>query len=598
MLTPNGFRGWSPVDAPHSYCQQLTQGADCWTVGESDSVQVSHGVVTIGSRGSLTVDGVSVIAVALTLIWVIQPPTAWLRDGTVYVSQDGTDWNLGATPQTAVRTLQRAADLVAPGERVVLLPGVYAGNVRVRRGGEPGRPLVFRAFEPGTVTITDAAPLGWDRSLVWNDEGDGIHSTTPPWPVYYLRQADTAMFHVSWGGLDNLRQFTQRPGAWPAFAYDREANRLFVYLPRKMHPSAVGLVVHRPIPSPREWGMLRAANVWVEAPYVSFEGLRFDFGVGANLLLWRTGDLRISGCTFEGARVGVAATPQVQVPLRVTIESSFYHNYPQYHWRRDWLEWREVYAHYSGSGLVALGGAGHVMRYNLVTHAGDALGLSPDVSGEAYGALVQGNVLMWGTDDAIEVDGQARDVRFLGNLVYDFHQNLGLSPVLQGPVVVEGNRFLHPSDGVNGSQMKLINPWYGKGGAGDAPIQNVRIQGNVFVGNRLMWSNGAPMRGIKVIRNVLAVQRRTTPEWPDGVEASENVVVALPEQGYPDPGSHQRWWSPKEALSISSFQVQRPSPHWLDWSSHPATREIVSRLPHAAWTSAAVSNSQRVGASP
>jgi hypothetical protein len=544
--------------------------------GRVTSVIASH-------RG---VDLLALVALVFGLLWVLQPPTAWLRDGTLYVSPQGADWNLGATPQTAVRTLQRASEMVQPGEQVVLLPGVYAGNLRVRRGGEPGRPIVFRALQPGTVTITDAAPPGWDRLLQWKDEGEGIHSAVPPWPVYYLRQGDMAMFHVSLGGLDNLRKLTRKPGAWPAFAYDREAHRLYVYLPRGLHPSVAGLVVHRAIPSPREWGILRAANVWVEAPHVGFEGLRFEMGVGASLILWRTHDLRVSQCSFDGARVGVGALPQVQVPLRVTLDHNAYHHYPQYHWRRSWLEWREVYAHYSDSGLVSLSGGGHAVRGNLVTHAGDALQLSPHVSGEAHGALVEGNALLWGTDDAIELDGPARDVRFLHNLVYDFHQNLGLSPVLQGPVVVEGNRFLHPAEGVNGAQMKLINPWHGKGGTGDAPIRNVRIQGNVFVGNWLVWSNGTPLKDVQVVRNVLAVQRHTTPQWPDGVDARDNEMVTLPTAGYPDPAADLRWWRIRDSAPGLATGPPRPGPEWLDWMSHPATRDIASRLPHTGWTSA------------
>jgi hypothetical protein len=493
---------------------------------------------------------------------------------------------MGTTLTTAVRTLQRAADIVSPGESVVILPGIYAGDLRVRRGGEIGRPVVFRAQLPGTVTITEAAPKAALQGLEWQAEGGGVHSTVSPWPVYYLRQGQAAAYHVAWGGLGRLKALTAKHGAWPAFAYEASTQRLFVFLPKGLHPADADLTTHRPIPAPREWGNVRVANVWVEAPYVEFEGLRFDFGVGAGLLLWDSEHVRVRDCVFTGARVGIASLPQVGPAHGLTIEDSLYHHYPQFLWRRDWLDWREVYAHYSDSSLVAYYDAGLVVKNSLVTHAGDALQLSPPKSALPHGALVEGNLLMRGTDDAIELDGPAVDVMFKNNLVYDFHQNLGLSPVLQGPVVIEANRFLHPADGVNGSQMKLMNPWFKSAMDQEQYIRNVDIRGNVFVGNWLLWQDKTPLRDVRVSGNRFAVQRATQPLWPTGVTATDNEIEWLPAAGYGDPAFDVRWWQPKSGGGLQSTSAQpRPGPRWLDWSEHPATRDIAAVLPLAQWTS-------------
>ncbi|MFN9939001.1 MAG: chondroitinase-B domain-containing protein, partial [bacterium] len=92
----------------------------------------------------------------LAAINLWQPPTPCLRQGKIYVSPQGSDWNLGNSPQRAVKTIQRAANMATPGEDVVILPGIYREDLRVRRGGRPNRPITFRAQQPGTVTITNA----------------------------------------------------------------------------------------------------------------------------------------------------------------------------------------------------------------------------------------------------------------------------------------------------------------------------------------------------------------------------------------------------------------------------------------------------------
>ena len=95
---------------------------------------------------------VAAVLVAALNLW--DPPLPWLREGTIYVSPDGSDWNFGTTPESAVATIQRAVDMVSPGETIALLPGVYREEVHVRRGGTSGNPIVLKALQPGTVTIS------------------------------------------------------------------------------------------------------------------------------------------------------------------------------------------------------------------------------------------------------------------------------------------------------------------------------------------------------------------------------------------------------------------------------------------------------------
>ncbi len=74
---------------------------------------------------------------------------------TYYVATSGDDENPG-TSTAPFKTIQRGADVVEPGDTVLVRPGVYAdtdGNGDVvtitQRGGGPGRYVTFRSEIPG-----------------------------------------------------------------------------------------------------------------------------------------------------------------------------------------------------------------------------------------------------------------------------------------------------------------------------------------------------------------------------------------------------------------------------------------------------------------
>ena len=513
---------------------------------------------------------ISVVAVVLAFINFWQPPTPWLRQGQIYVSPTGSDWNLGHSPNTALKTIQTAANRAAPGETIVILPGTYREDLRIRNSGRPNQPITFRAQIPGTVTLTNAALPQVVEALTWKAEGDNLWSTQTPWPIYAVRNGESALYHVRWGGVPALRQLTAKPNAYAAFTYDPPSQRLYVFLPDGQPPDTHPLAIHRSIPPPREWGNSRVANAWIEADYIHIEGLRFDLGVGSNVVLWNAKNIFVTDCLFTGSAWGVSHKPQIQATTAITLKNNLYHNYPQYYWLRDWLSWQEVYAHYANSSLISSSDPSLTVAHNIVTHGGDALQISPRLSqGATLGAEVYENLLIYGTDDAIEFDGSAQNVHVHHNLVYEGQQNLGLSPVLTGPVLIENNRFLHPANGVNGSQLKLLNPWYDPNDPNPDPIQNVEVRDNIFVGRYLAYW-GPPVKNIQIHDNTFAVQGMKDPPWHPGITVSQNEMILLPPDDYPNPGQNPAW--------IEDWQMSRPGPRWLHYPDHPATRDIPEKL--------------------
>ena len=110
------------------------------------------------------------LAVLLLLCSVAAP----LRAETLFVSPRGDDGNAG-TRAEPLKTISAAAERAMPGDVVYVLEGVYRERVTPRRGGEPGRPIVYRG-QPGKRVFIKGSEV-WEPA--WNEKGDGIYWAVP-----------------------------------------------------------------------------------------------------------------------------------------------------------------------------------------------------------------------------------------------------------------------------------------------------------------------------------------------------------------------------------------------------------------------------------
>ncbi|MGD9496132.1 MAG: right-handed parallel beta-helix repeat-containing protein, partial [Armatimonadota bacterium] len=75
------------------------------------------------------------------------------RGRVFYISRDGNDEATGESPAAAWRTFERASGEVGPGDRVVVLPGVYCETLRPRTSGTRRRPIIYESAEPQKAII-------------------------------------------------------------------------------------------------------------------------------------------------------------------------------------------------------------------------------------------------------------------------------------------------------------------------------------------------------------------------------------------------------------------------------------------------------------
>jgi hypothetical protein len=437
--------------------------------------------------------GVALALAALLSLLYMRPPTAGLRQGVVHVAPDGFDGWLGQSRRYALRTIQRAADLAGPGETILVWPGVYPEDIHLRHGGRPGQPLVLRAAVPGRAVITGAAGPEVPGSWQWHPLGGHLYATPVAWRVDGLRVDGVAAYHSP--SEVHLRQICARAGAWPAFA--SSPSRLVLCLPGGAPLRASRLQVHRPMPLRLRAGGHQVASLWIEAPWVEVRDLRFDFAVMAAIQLWHTHHVRLEGNSFEGADVAVNDSPSVVLPHQVVVSRNVSGCYPLAEWRRrGWLSWGEVYS-YSNCSLTWLHGSDLEVVGNLVNQAGDGIKISP-VAGQNS---VRGNLITETTDDAFEFDGPARQLKVQGNAVLDPFVVLGVSPVQDGPLLVEDNVFVafpHSPAVGNGVLLK----WMG------GPSRRVSVHENTYLGEQIGWQDDhSPLTQVSVRHNRLATVR-------------------------------------------------------------------------------------------
>ncbi len=516
----------------------------------------------------LLIDILCVLTPIMTALSLYAPVFLRSDSQSIYISRQGSDWNGGRSEATAFATIQYALDRAQPGDRIFIAPGTYYERLHLRRGGTEKLPVSIKAITPGSVVITGERPENIPRGWAWREEGEGIFSTAIDQPVYRLNHSDFTCFRLPWGGSTALRKMVAKPGAWSAFC--EENGRLYLYLKEGKHPATEELRTHRPAPAPREWGEFKSATVWIEADHVRLEGLHMDFGIGAAVHIGDADDVEIRDCVLTGSTFGVKSSGGEKPARRISIENCLYHNYPQYHWLKDWLSWDEVYSAYPSSSLASSVDAPLQVRNCLVTHAGDALQISPRANQDRMPTTMEGNWLAFCTDDAIEFDGDGCRIDVRNNLIYEAHQNLGFSPVTVGPIQVHNNLFAHARAGINGSQIKLIN------NRPSDRTQNISVRENVFVGDWLCWYNDSFFSNVVIDSNQFYVRREASPPWPKtGVEVGEHQVVIQSEPQRPEDTLAAWYHRENQPDWVHTVLDRRPGPAWFRAEDHPATKDLI-----------------------
>lgn len=162
---------------------------------------------------------------------------------TYYVDAKASPQKADGSEEHPFTKIQTAADIVNPGDTVLVLPGVYYESVTITRTGTKEKPIVFRAIENGEndtiVTIADKDIREGKTKWTLEDAENDIYSVPYERNVSNMMVNDVRM--VGYNSLEELKLFESWKGSATQVAsaldgpkhgywWDEKNKKLYVHL--------------------------------------------------------------------------------------------------------------------------------------------------------------------------------------------------------------------------------------------------------------------------------------------------------------------------------------------------------------------------------
>lgn len=397
------------------------------------------------------------------------------RGRVLYVAPNGHDTNPG-TRNRPFQTIQRAVDIVKPGDRVRVFPGVYREAVTVTRSGTAARPIVIESVGSAVENESHAVVEGSLPRLATVDQTDdwlpdpsgakGVYVAT----LTEFSSVDTVLAVYAgerkmYSYSDSLNpervtyeNFLQgvycrtdttechQTGAAGGFWYDRPQKQLFLRLPDGSDPDASPMhVIARNTQGFRLEGVRHVTLRGFETRY---------FHVGASI---RGGTSGASDNVIEqvvarynqyGLGVGGYLANGETVHRNLVQDNTVMDDLNVAAW-----PWADVKNNdVESTGISVGGGSANVIRRNTISQVFNGIDMTLwwDLDKPAYNVntdVLENEVIDVG-DDSLEIDGPGNNVRVIGNTTRrsrqaeSGEQSLSLSPLTIGPTWVLRNTFL------------------------------------------------------------------------------------------------------------------------------------------------------------
>ncbi|MBP7933358.1 MAG: right-handed parallel beta-helix repeat-containing protein [Phycisphaerae bacterium] len=170
--------------------------------------------IAAGRSGQLTAR----LPLAALTIFLLLAPLASAAE--YFVKPDGHDETGGTSPDSALRTIQKGADRLAPGDTLTLAPGEYLQRFTMRRSGTAEKPITIRAAIPQFSVIRGNEIVRGFRKV----EGMRfIWSIPRSRPVYRVLERDTQTAYLEAPALVDMDQFRR------SHLYDPRAKILYIH---------------------------------------------------------------------------------------------------------------------------------------------------------------------------------------------------------------------------------------------------------------------------------------------------------------------------------------------------------------------------------
>lgn len=397
------------------------------------------------------------------------------RGRVLYVVPNGNDTNPG-TQNRPFLTIQRAADILKPGDRIRVFPGVYHEAVMVTRSGTAARPIVIESIGSAVKNESHAVVEGSLQRLATVDQTDdwlpdprganGVYVTT----LTEFSSVDTVL--AVYAGEQKMYSYSDslnpervtyahflqgvycpshltechQTGAPGGFWYDRPQKQLFLRLPDGSDPDASPIhIIGRNTQGFRLEGVRHVTLRGFETRY---------FHVGASI---RGGTAGASDNVIEqvvarynqyGLGVGGYLANGLTVHRNLVQDNTVMDDLNVAAWPWEDVKNNDV----ESVGISVGGGSANIIRRNTISQVFNGIDMTLwwDLENPAYNVntdVLENEVIDVG-DDSLEIDGPGNNVRVIGNTTRrsrqaeSGEQSLSLSPLTIGPTWVMRNTFL------------------------------------------------------------------------------------------------------------------------------------------------------------
>ncbi len=176
----------------------------------------------------------------------VQDRSKWKMTRTLHVNpaSKAADDKGPGTADKPLKTVVRAVEMVRPGTRVLIYPGLYRESITLQKAvtldqsGTAESPIVIEAKEPGTVVFS-----GSDVWTDWKPEGNGVYSAawphkwgTNPWMSGRSKPIGRRFELVFIDG-ELLKQVLERKEMKPGtYCADETAEKLYIWLKDSAKP--------------------------------------------------------------------------------------------------------------------------------------------------------------------------------------------------------------------------------------------------------------------------------------------------------------------------------------------------------------------------
>lgn len=418
------------------------------------------------------------LAVILFCAGIAITPTVLARPLHVDAA-NGNDRRDGHTPATAFRTIQHAADLVQPGDEIIIHPGIYFEHVTLAetKRGTPDAPITLRAdsIAKNRVILSGANPAIRTGKIRWQL----VDPDTQLYAVPYAgpNPARVTYDHVDlfpYADRDTLNTFTLRlsdatdtaaastaPGPRHGFYYEETGSTPKLYL--RLHPSgqygSTDPNQHTIAVSPRR---IRGTGINIAAKgpaHIIIEGITFETP-GDTAIATTASNITIRDNWFFGAPYAVRgnnrgearkpdAAPHATAS-DIIIEHCEYTELSSWNdasellrelklqpgqratWPTIWH--RKTTGRYGlpkntknyENGIAVRIGRGWTLRNNYIHDTFE--GLANDGMGNAVDVSIHDNLFARICDNAIETENHSRNVRIYRNHFLDVLEPFSYQP--------------------------------------------------------------------------------------------------------------------------------------------------------------------------